>query len=125
MKQVCKANFQDVFEAFDGVWHQGLEYKLKTDLLKKLYLILKSYLAERHFGMRESTPVPKNESRYPTRRVLGLALSFIQAVMMSQKLLFLLTTMLPGDTVEEATWKLQDTVNNVRTRENCVSSLTK
>ena len=42
-KNVCSTAFLDVAQAFDRVWHQGLEYKLRRDLPEEFYSILKSY----------------------------------------------------------------------------------
>ena len=60
MKQVCAAIFMDVSQAFDEVWHQGLEYKLEKDLPKQIYSVLKSYLAEIHFKVKHErlSPTP-------------------------------------------------------------------
>jgi hypothetical protein len=48
-KQYCAAAFLDISQAFDRVWHEGLLYKIKTTLPYGFFLILKSYLKERHF----------------------------------------------------------------------------
>jgi hypothetical protein len=34
-KEVCSATFLDVAEAFDKVWHEGLNHKLRTILTKQ------------------------------------------------------------------------------------------
>jgi len=41
--------FLDVAQAFDRVWHEGLQFKLKKILPSPLYLLIKSYLTDRHF----------------------------------------------------------------------------
>lgn len=73
-KKICTAAFLDVKQAFDKVWHKGLLYKLKTHLPAQIYLILKSYLSERHFQvkMNETTSklCPVN-SGVPQGSVLG------------------------------------------------------
>lgn len=51
-KKICAAVFLDVAQAFDKVWHKGLEYKLHRDLPRQYYLILKSYLADRYFRVK-------------------------------------------------------------------------
>jgi hypothetical protein len=48
-KQYCSAAFLDITQAFDKVWHTGLLYKLKLSLPLNYFLILKSYLQNRHF----------------------------------------------------------------------------
>jgi hypothetical protein len=46
---VCSAVFLDIAQAFDRVWHGGLLHKLRSTLLDHFYLLLKSYLTNRHF----------------------------------------------------------------------------
>jgi hypothetical protein len=48
-KKVCSAIFLDVAQAFDKVWHEGLNYKLRTSLPKQYAETLESYLTERFF----------------------------------------------------------------------------
>jgi len=48
-KQICSAVFLDITQAFDKVWHTGLLYKIKKSLPENYYLILRSYLEDRHF----------------------------------------------------------------------------
>jgi retron-type reverse transcriptase len=52
-KKVCSAIFLDVVQAFDKVWHKGLNYKLRTILSKQYAKILESYLAERFFRVKQ------------------------------------------------------------------------
>jgi hypothetical protein len=49
-KQYCSAAF--LAQAFDKVWHTGLLYKLLQSLLLKYFLLLKSYLTNRHFRVK-------------------------------------------------------------------------
>lgn len=51
-KEMCASVFLDIKQAFDGVWHEGLLYKLKMNLTDQLYLILKSYLSDRYFQVK-------------------------------------------------------------------------
>jgi hypothetical protein len=44
--------FLDIQRAFDEVWHQGLLFKLKTTVPSQIYLLLKSYLTDRHFQVK-------------------------------------------------------------------------
>jgi len=52
-KKVCSAIFLDVAQAFDKVWHEGLNYKLRTILPKQYAEILASYLAEIFFRVKQ------------------------------------------------------------------------
>ena len=45
--KVCSAVFLDVAQAFDKLWHEGLNCKLRTILPKQYAEILESYLADR------------------------------------------------------------------------------
>uniref|UniRef100_A0A2S2PX53 Putative RNA-directed DNA polymerase n=2 Tax=Sipha flava TaxID=143950 RepID=A0A2S2PX53_9HEMI len=53
-KNYCPAVFLDVAQAFDRVWHNGLLYKLKLFLPAPLYLLIRSYLENRTFKVRQS-----------------------------------------------------------------------
>lgn len=46
-KEYCSV-FTDVSQAFDRVWHEGLLFKMKTNL-PKFFLVLKSYIINRHY----------------------------------------------------------------------------
>jgi retron-type reverse transcriptase len=48
-KQYCSSAFLDISQAFDKVWHAGLLYKLRQALSLNYFLLLKSYLHNRHF----------------------------------------------------------------------------
>lgn len=52
-KQYCCAVFLDVSQAFDRVWHAGLLFKLKRILPDSLYLLIKSYLENRSFKVKQ------------------------------------------------------------------------
>ncbi|KAI5720084.1 hypothetical protein M8J77_001627 [Diaphorina citri] len=52
-KKVCSAVFLDVSQAFDKVWHEGLNHKLKRMLPMKLSKILSSYLSNRFFRIKQ------------------------------------------------------------------------
>ncbi|KAL4126953.1 hypothetical protein QTP88_011151 [Uroleucon formosanum] len=52
-KQYCPGVFLDISKAFDRVWHDGLLFKLKHFLPSPYYLILKSYLENRSFSVRQ------------------------------------------------------------------------
>jgi len=53
-KKYCAGVFLDVAKAFDTVWQDGLLFKLKNIFPAPLYLILKSYLANRSFNVRHN-----------------------------------------------------------------------
>jgi retron-type reverse transcriptase len=48
-KRYCSAAFLDISQAFDKVWHIALLYKLRLFLLLNYFILLKSYLHNRHF----------------------------------------------------------------------------
>lgn len=52
-KQFCAGLFLDVAQAFDKVWHDGLLFKLKEFMPAQLYLIIKSFLENRSFTVRQ------------------------------------------------------------------------
>jgi hypothetical protein len=68
------AAFLDISQAFDKVWHTGLLYKLRRSLPLNYFLILKSYLHNRHFLVKVETEYtelsPVNVS-VPQGSVLG------------------------------------------------------
>jgi len=47
--------FRNVEQAFDQVWHQGLLHEIKAFFPPYLYLLIKSYLNDRHFCVRSGT----------------------------------------------------------------------
>jgi hypothetical protein len=51
-KQYCSAAFLDICQAFNRVWHTGLLHKLQQFLPLNYYLILKSYMHNRHFQVK-------------------------------------------------------------------------
>ncbi|KAL1448307.1 hypothetical protein WDU94_003690 [Cyamophila willieti] len=52
-KKVCSAIFLDVAQAFDKVWHEGLNFKLKQMLPCNLAKLLESYLQDRYFRIKQ------------------------------------------------------------------------
>lgn len=70
----CSAAFIDVAQAFDKVWHTGLLYKIKRSLPSEFYIILKSYLLERFFQVKQQEAYSKlhpAQSGVPQGSVLG------------------------------------------------------
>ncbi|KMQ86018.1 rna-directed dna polymerase from mobile element jockey-like protein, partial [Lasius niger] len=51
--KICATIFLDVAQAFDRVWHQGLEYKLEKYLPSQMAQILKSYISDRYFRVKQ------------------------------------------------------------------------
>lgn len=47
-KIYCSDAFLDTSQAFDKVWHKGLQYKLKRCLAHRYYQILNFYLYDRY-----------------------------------------------------------------------------
>jgi hypothetical protein len=79
-QQVCCTVFLDVAQAFDTVWHEGLFYKLELLLPTKYSQILKSYLLERYFRVRqedEYSGLKPIKAGVPQGSVLGLVLYLI------------------------------------------------
>lgn len=51
-KVYCSFIFLYISQSFDSVFHEGLLYKLKTVLPPTYFLLIKSYLTNRHFQVR-------------------------------------------------------------------------
>jgi hypothetical protein len=52
-KQFCPGVFLDISQVFYRVWHNGLLFKRKNFLPSPYYLIIKSYLENRSFSIRQ------------------------------------------------------------------------
>ena len=52
IKQYCTAEFLDITQAFDKVWHLSPLHKLKLNLPYNYYVLLRSYLTKRAFIIR-------------------------------------------------------------------------
>ncbi|CAK1588943.1 unnamed protein product [Parnassius mnemosyne] len=52
-KEYCSSAFLDVQQAFDKVWHTGLLFKIKSLLPHTFFGLLKSYLTDRIFQVKE------------------------------------------------------------------------
>jgi len=60
-KHYCTCAFLDISQAFDRVWYEGLLFKLKKFLSPCLFLLIKSYISDRHFQIRFGSSVSKIE----------------------------------------------------------------
>jgi retron-type reverse transcriptase len=54
-KKYCSAAFLDISQAFDKVWHRDILYKLRRSLPLNYFLLLNSYLSNRHFIVKVNT----------------------------------------------------------------------
>lgn len=121
--KVCSAIFLDVAQAFDKVWHRGLEYKLYRDLPIQYYEILKSYLSNRYFRVRynqEYSELQEISAGVPQGSVLGpvLYLLYTRDIPLDDGTVLgtfaddtaILTT---DKSVNVATRKLQEAANNI------------
>jgi len=54
-KCYCTCAFLDISQAFDKVWHEGLLFKLRKFLPPTLFLLMESYLTNRHFQIRQGS----------------------------------------------------------------------
>jgi retron-type reverse transcriptase len=73
-EKICSAIFLDVAQAFDKVWHEGLNYKLRTILPKQYTQILELYLAERFFRVKQGdaySELKEIKAEVPQGSVLG------------------------------------------------------
>jgi hypothetical protein len=122
-KSVCSAVFLDIAQAFDRVWHRGLLHKLRSTLPDQFYLLLKSYLTNRHFHVRHEdsySELKLIKAGVPRGSVLGpvlylLYINDVPTTSNSTMAMFADDTavMAIGETVNISTRKLQSAVNKV------------
>jgi hypothetical protein len=99
-KRVCSAVFLDVAQAFDRVWHNGLLHKLRSTLPDYYYQLLKSYLTNRHFGVKHEdsySELKLIKAGVPQGSVLGQVL-YLLYVNDLPTTLYSTTTMCADDT---------------------------
>lgn len=73
-KNVCSVLFLDVAQAFDKVWHSGLIFKLNQQLPIEYADILRSYLTDRYFRVKqkeEYSSINPIKAGVPQGSVLG------------------------------------------------------
>lgn len=73
-KKVCSAIFLDVTQAFDKVWHEGLNHKLRKMLPAKYAELLQAYLSDRYFRVKHEdaySEAHKIHAGVPQGSVLG------------------------------------------------------
>ena len=122
-KQICSAIFLDVAQAFDKVWHKGLEFKLHRDLPRQYYEILKSYIGNRFFRVRYGSvysELKEIQAGVPQGSVLGptLYLLYTSDIPHASDTMIATfaddTALLSTDgCVAKATEKLQNSINEI------------
>uniref|UniRef100_A0A0A9YSX4 Putative RNA-directed DNA polymerase from transposon X-element n=2 Tax=Lygus hesperus TaxID=30085 RepID=A0A0A9YSX4_LYGHE len=73
-RKVCSAIFLDVTQAFDKVWHEGLNHKLRKMLPAQYAELLESYLTDRYFRIKQDdaySEAKKIQAGVPQGSVLG------------------------------------------------------
>jgi hypothetical protein len=79
-KQICSAAFLNISQAFDKVWHTGLLYKLRLSFPLNYFILLKSYLTNRHLRVKvdnEYSDLLPIHAGAPQGSVLGPLLHFL------------------------------------------------
>lgn len=122
-KKICSAVFLDVSKAFDKVCHTGLLCKIRALLPKHYYHILKSYLSDRFFRVKQEddySDLKPIKAGVPQGSVLGpiLYLLFTYDLPNNQNCVTATfaddTAILSvGTTILESTTQLQQTLNEI------------
>lgn len=121
-KQVCSGIFLDVAQAFDKVWHEGLNFKLTKLLPHDLAKILESYLSNRYFRVRQEdsySELKPAKAGVPQGSVLGPILYLLYTSDMPENINNTTATfaddtayLTVGDNTQETASKLNQTLCN-------------
>lgn len=79
-KKYCTATFLDISQAFDKVWHEGLLVKIKNTFPATFYELIRSYLSDRHYFVKQKEDVTnlyKIRAEVPQDSVMGPILYLI------------------------------------------------
>lgn len=122
-KEICSTIFLDVAQAFDRVWHEGLIYKLNKLLPKQYVELLKSYLSDRLFRIKqedEYSELKDIAAGVPQGSVLGPILYLLYTCDMPQLENVTIATfaddtalLAVGSDIQEVTNKLQIASNRL------------
>ena len=122
-KKVCSAVFLDVSQAFDKVWHEGLDIKLRSVLPKSYCDFLSSYMADRFFRIKledEYSDLNPIAAGIPQGSILGPILYLIYTSDVPTSSNFFTATfaddtalLATGKSVEESSAVLQNAINLV------------
>ena len=123
-KKVCSTIFLDVAQAFDKVWHEGLNHKLRTILPKQYTEILESYLTERFFRIKQGdaySELKEIKAGVPQGSVLGPVLYLLYTSDFPKLECSIVATfaddtaiLAVGSSNDESTGKLQTTINQIQ-----------
>lgn len=122
-RKICTTLFLDVSQAFDRVWLEGLEYKLNKFLPKQYAEILKSYVTDRIFRVKqdgEYSTFKNIKAGVPQGSVLGPLLYLLFTSDVPQPKNVKIATFADdtaiiavGKTIQESTEKLQQATNKI------------
>jgi hypothetical protein len=117
-KACCSAAFVDISQAFDKVWHIGLLYKLRQLLPINYFLLLQSYLQNRHFFIRFGSALhPQSMPVFPKAVFSGRSyISYTLQTFQPPQQPLLMTAILASDSDPAiASQKLQTHLNAIQT----------
>lgn len=122
-KKVCTATFLDVEQAFDKVWHEGLNYKIRKYLPRQHSKLLESYLSNRYFRVRQEdsySEIREIKAGVPQGSVLGPFLYTLYTCDIPKTEHDIIATFADdtgilsvGDTHQEAAEKAQESINKI------------
>jgi hypothetical protein len=115
-KAYCSTAFIDISQAFDKVWYISLLYKLTQSLPISYFLLLQSFLLNRHFFVRFGSvqqPLTLIQAGVPQSSVLGPFLYLIYTVDLPTSPAT--TTAILASDSDPANLKLQNHLNTIQT----------